>query len=77
VADVQVGELLLGIGRLGYNEGISERCLSSLLAHAREHGLQEVLHWIQDDPGYLSVPSWQFLLPWQSRYYTTEMEERG
>jgi hypothetical protein len=80
---VEIGELLLGIGRLGYRGAISERCLSSLLAHAREHGLDEVLSRIADDSGYLVVPSWQFALPWEIRAsdwesYTAASEtERG
>lgn len=58
-------ELLLGIARLGYHGTISEYVLSSLVAHAKDHGVEEVLRWIEHDPGYLSLPSWQFLLPWQ------------
>ena len=52
--------LLLGIGRLGYRGPIPERALSSLLAHAEEHGVEAVLGWIREDPGLLLVPSWQF-----------------
>lgn len=52
--------LLLGIGRLGFNGPITERALSSLVAYADEHGLEEVLRWIDEDPGLLFVPSWQF-----------------
>ncbi len=56
-------QLLFGIARLGYRGPISERCLSSLAAHAQDRGVQEVLSWIADDPGYLVVPSWQFFMP--------------
>jgi hypothetical protein len=53
----------MGIGRLGYSGPITECALSSLIAHADEHGLDEVLRWIEDDPGFLIMPSWQFFLP--------------
>lgn len=52
--------LLLGIAKLGYQGLIPERALSSLVAHAQEHGVPTVLSWIEDDPGLLLVPSWQF-----------------
>ena len=52
--------LLLGIARLGHRGPIPERPLSSLVAHAQEHGVEIVLSWIEDDPGLLVVPSWQF-----------------
>jgi hypothetical protein len=52
--------LLLGIARLGYRGPIPERALSSLVAHAQEHGVPAVLAWIEEDPGLLFVPSWQF-----------------
>ena len=52
--------LLLGIAKLGYRGPISERALSSLVAHAQNHGVSAVLSWIESDPGLLLVPSWQF-----------------
>jgi hypothetical protein len=52
--------LLLGIARRGHRGRITERALSSLVAHAEAHGLEEVLRWIEEDPGLLFVPSWQF-----------------
>ena len=52
--------LFLGIGRLGYRGPIPESALSSLVAHAEEHGVEAVLSWIHEDPGLLLVPSWQF-----------------
>jgi len=58
--------LLLGIGRLGYRGQIPDRALSSLVSHAEEYGVEEVLRWIDQDPGLLFVPSWQFFrLPGQ------------
>ncbi len=54
-------QIVLGIARLGYRGAVSEQCLSSLVAHAQDNGVAEVLGWIQKDPGYLSCPSWQFL----------------
>lgn len=62
---MEIVDLLLGIARLGYRGAIGEECLSSLLAHAKNHGVPEVLSWIREDPGLLLVPSWQFLLAWQ------------
>lgn len=58
-------DLVFGIARLGYRGAIGETCLSSLLAHAKNHGVPEVLLWILEDPGLLLVPSWQFPLSWQ------------
>jgi len=52
--------LLLGIAKLGYRGPILERALSSLVAHAQEHGVSAVLSWIDQDAGLLLVPSWQF-----------------
>ena len=52
--------LILGIAKLGYRGPIPERALSSLVAHAQEHGVSAVLSWIEEDPGLLLVPSWQF-----------------
>ena len=52
--------LLLGVAHRGYRGTITERALSSLVAHAEAHGLEEVLSWIDEDPGLLFVPSWQF-----------------
>lgn len=52
--------LLLGIAKLGYRSPIPERALSSLVAHAQEHSVVTVLSWIEQDPGLLLVPSWQF-----------------
>jgi hypothetical protein len=57
--------LLMGIGRLGYRGIITERALSSLVAYVEEFGLEEILQWIDEDPGFLFVPSWQFT-PWLS-----------
>jgi len=52
--------LLLGIARRGYRGPIPERALSSLVAHAQEHGVCAVLEWTEKDSGLLLVPSWQF-----------------
>ncbi len=52
--------LLVGIAALGYRGAIGEEVLSSLVAHVENHGLEEVLRWIEEDPGLLLVPSWQF-----------------
>jgi hypothetical protein len=52
--------LLLGIAKLGYRGPIPENALSSLVAHAEKHGVGAVLSWIEEDPGLLFVPSWQF-----------------
>ncbi len=52
--------VLMGIAHLGYRGSIPEHALSSLVAHAEEHGLETVLRWIDEDPGLLLVPSWQF-----------------
>ena len=51
----------MGIGRLGYRGIITERALSSLIAYVQELGLEEVLRWIEEDPGLLFVPSCQFV----------------
>lgn len=64
-AGAEIVQLVLGIARLGCHQPITERCLSSLLAHAQDHGVEAVLGWLNTDPGYLLVSSWQFLLPWQ------------
>ena len=56
--------LLLGIAEMGYRGKIGEKCLSSLVAWAKEYGVEEVLKWIKDDSGLLSVPSWQFPIKW-------------
>lgn len=53
-------QLVLGIAHLGYRGSIGERTLSSLVAHAKDHGVEAVLGWIEDDPGLLLIPSWQF-----------------
>lgn len=58
--NAELPALLLGIGRLGYRGPITEQALSSLVAHAKEHGVEAVLEWIRDDPGLLFMPSWQF-----------------
>lgn len=52
--------LLHGIANLGYRGQIPEHALSSLLAHAPEHGVSAVLSWIEEDVGLFLVPSWQF-----------------
>ncbi|MBZ5639220.1 MAG: hypothetical protein LAO51_10775 [Acidobacteriia bacterium] len=52
--------VLMGITRLGYRGTITEHALSSLVAHVEEHGLETVLRWIEEDPGLLLMPSWQF-----------------
>jgi len=65
-------QLLLGIARLGYRGPITEMALSSLVAHAKEHGVQTVLSWIEEDPGLLLMPSWQFV-----PYFFTSFRERG
>jgi hypothetical protein len=52
--------IVTGIARLGYRGTIPEHALSSLVAHVEEHGLEEVLRWVEEDPGLLLIPSWQF-----------------
>jgi hypothetical protein len=56
----ELAQLLLGIAARGYRGPIGAAALSSLVAHAEEHGVEAVLSWIDDDPGLLLVPSWQF-----------------
>jgi len=56
----ELPQLLMGIVRLGYRGRIMEHALSSLVAHAKEHGVETVLRWVDEDPGYLFMPSWQF-----------------
>lgn len=53
-------QVLMGIARMGYRGSIPAHALSSLVAHAEEHGVPAVLSWIEEDPGLLLVPSWQF-----------------
>lgn len=60
--NAELPALLLGIANIGYRGPIPERALSSLVAHAQDHGVSEVLSWIERDPGLLIVPSWQFFL---------------
>ena len=67
IADTELVQLLIGIARLGYRGPIKEHSLSSLVAYAKDHGVSTVLEWIREEPGYLVVPSWQFLLAWQVR----------
>lgn len=64
--------LLLGIARMGYRGSIPEMALSSLVAHAEEHGTDAVLEWIREDPGLLFLPSWQFV-----PYFFMSFRERG
>ena len=52
--------LLLGIATLGFRGSIPERALSSLVAHAQQDDLSQVIGWIEKDPGLMLVPSWQF-----------------
>jgi hypothetical protein len=56
----ELPRLLLGIAARGYRGPITEQALSSLVAHAKEHGVEAVLSWVEDDPGLLVLPSWQF-----------------
>lgn len=58
--NAELPALLLGIAKLGYRGPITECALSSLVAHAQEHGVPAVLSWIEEDAGLLLVPSWQF-----------------
>lgn len=55
--------LLMGIARLGYRGSIPAHALSSLVAHAEDHGVDTVLSWVEEDPGLLIIPTWQFV-PW-------------
>jgi len=67
----ELPRLLLGIARQGYRGSIGASALSSLIAHAQDHGVEAVLSWIHDDPGLLQVPSWQFLyLPTRAEHPT-------
>ena len=59
----ELPQLLLGLAQRGYHGPLTAQALSSLVAHAQEHGVTTVLCWIDDDPGLLFVPSWQFFLP--------------
>ncbi len=60
----ELPQLLLGLAQLGCRGPILEHALSSLVAHAQEHGVETVLGWVEEDSGLLFVPSWQFwLLP--------------
>lgn len=59
----ELPRLLLGLAALGYRGLITERALSSLVAHAKDHGVETVLSWVEDDPGLLFLPSWQFWPP--------------
>lgn len=65
--------VLLAIARLGYRGPLPEGALSSLVAHVEEHGLEEVLRWIDEDPGLLLMPSWQFV----AFLCFTELRSRG
>ena len=57
---MELVQLLMGIAKLGYRGLITETALSSLVAYAKDYGVEEVLRWINEDPGLLFVPSWQF-----------------
>ena len=56
----ELPQLLIGIARLGYRGPIPEHALSSLISHAKEHGIDAVLGWVEEDPGFLFMPTWQF-----------------
>ena len=56
----ELPQLLLGLGRIGFRGELSEYALSSLVDHAKDHGVGEVLSWVEDDPGLMFVPTWQF-----------------
>jgi hypothetical protein len=51
--------LLIGLARMGFRGSITERCLSSLVMQAQDHGVAEVLTWVADDPGLLWVRTHQ------------------
>jgi hypothetical protein len=68
--------LVLGIARLGYRGPIHERALSSLLAWASEYGVEGVLRWVEEDPGYLIAPSWQFPVAWQMVCFLSVRERK-
>jgi hypothetical protein len=68
----ELPQLLVGIAATGYRGPITEMALSSLVAHAKEHGVPTVLSWIEEDPGLLLMPSWQF-----APYFFTSFRERG
>ncbi len=57
---MELVQLLMGIAKLGYRGPIQEKALSSLVAYAKDYGVEEVLKWINEDSGLLIVPSWQF-----------------
>lgn len=60
----ELPQLLLGLARIGCRGPIAAHALSSLVAHAQDHGVDVVLGWVRDDSGLVHVPSWQFwLLP--------------
>lgn len=58
--DPELPQLLIGIARLGNRGPIIAAALSSLVAHAKGHGVETVLAWIEEDSGLLHTPSWQF-----------------
>lgn len=53
----ELPQLLLGIARLGFRGSIEAEALSSLVARAKDHGVEAVLAWVDDDPGLLRIPS--------------------
>ena len=59
----ELPQLLLGLTQMGYRGPITAEALSSLVAHAQEHGAEAVLGWVREDSGLLFVPSWQFFMP--------------
>ena len=72
---MELVQLLMGLSRMGFRGSIGERSLSSLVAWAKQHSVAEVLAWIDEDPGLLFCPSWQFLLAWQVARHPTVCQE--
>ncbi len=58
--NAELPQLLFGLTRLGYRGTVATYALSSLVAHAQDYGVAEVLRWVEDDPGLVFMPSWQF-----------------
>lgn len=56
----ELPRLLFGLAAMGFRGAIPAPALSSLVAHANDVGVGTVLAWVEDDPGLLALPSWQF-----------------
>lgn len=52
--------LLLELAHRGCRQPITASALSSLVDHAVQYGVDQVAGWVEEDPGYTFMPSWQF-----------------